>query len=77
MKEGSFSSEKKTRPVESETSGQSDQQEPSLAQALGQMTRILQVLDQNNPKSTARLDAVLGSIMVSNENIFRIRQLLI
>nr|CAD1836392.1 unnamed protein product [Ananas comosus var. bracteatus] len=47
-------------PVEGETSGQSDQQEPSLAQALEQMTRVLQVLDQNSHKSTARLDAVLA-----------------
>nr|CAD1840704.1 unnamed protein product [Ananas comosus var. bracteatus] len=44
--------------VKVETSGQSDQQEPSLAQALGQMMRVLQVLDQNSHKSTARLDAV-------------------
>nr|CAD1830231.1 unnamed protein product [Ananas comosus var. bracteatus] len=63
-------------PAESETSGQSDQQEPSLAQALGQMTRVLQILDQNSHRSTARLDAVLAAIMASNENIARIGQLL-
>nr|CAD1829303.1 unnamed protein product [Ananas comosus var. bracteatus] len=34
-------------PLEDETSGQSAQQEPSLTQALGQMTQVLQVLDQN------------------------------
>nr|CAD1837586.1 unnamed protein product [Ananas comosus var. bracteatus] len=40
-------------PAEGETSGQSGQQEPSLSQALGQMTRVLQVLDQNSHTSTA------------------------
>nr|CAD1827284.1 unnamed protein product [Ananas comosus var. bracteatus] len=62
--------------VEGETSGQSEQQEPSLAQALGQMMRVLQVLDQNSHRSTARLDAVLAAITASNENIPRIGQLL-
>nr|CAD1837173.1 unnamed protein product [Ananas comosus var. bracteatus] len=63
-------------PAEGETSGQSGQQEPSLAQALGQMTRVLQVLDQNSHASTARLDAVLAAITASNENIARMGQLL-
>nr|CAD1825857.1 unnamed protein product [Ananas comosus var. bracteatus] len=63
-------------PAEGETSGQSGQQEPSMAQALGQMTRVLQVLDQNSHASTVRLDAVLAAITASNENIARIGQLL-
>nr|CAD1820296.1 unnamed protein product [Ananas comosus var. bracteatus] len=62
--------------VEGKTSGQSDQQAPSLAQALGQMTRVLQVLDQNSHRSTARLDVVLAAITASNENIARNKQLL-
>nr|CAD1832645.1 unnamed protein product [Ananas comosus var. bracteatus] len=63
-------------PVKGEANGQSDQQEPSLAQVLGQMTRVIQVLDQNSHRSTARLDAVLAAITASNENIVRIGQLL-
>lgn len=62
--------------AKNEISDQSDKQEPSLALALGQMTRILQVLDQNSHQSTTRLDAVLAAITASNENIAQIGQLL-
>nr|CAD1820362.1 unnamed protein product [Ananas comosus var. bracteatus] len=65
-----------TLPAEGEASGPSDQQEPSLAQALGQITWVLQVLDQNSHRSTARLDAVLAAITTFNENIARIGHLL-
>nr|CAD1822939.1 unnamed protein product [Ananas comosus var. bracteatus] len=63
-------------PVEGETSGQSAHKEPSLTQALGQISRVLQTLDQNIHQSTARLDAVLAAITAYNKNIARIEQLL-
>lgn len=63
-------------PVGDETSGHSAHQEPNLTQALRQMTRVQQILDQNSHQSTAQLDVVLAAIMATNKNIARIRQLL-
>nr|CAD1835754.1 unnamed protein product [Ananas comosus var. bracteatus] len=62
-------------PTEGETSGQSGQQEPSLAQALGQMTRVLQVLDQNSYTSAARLDR-LSSFSRGTKSIYEFLQLI-
>nr|CAD1834479.1 unnamed protein product [Ananas comosus var. bracteatus] len=64
-------------PVGNEISEQSAHQEPNLIQELEQITRVLQVLDQNNHRSTAPLDAVLAAITAFDEIIARNGQLLI
>lgn len=53
-----------------ENIGHSVHQESSLTQAFGQMTRILQMVDQNSHQ------IVLAAITTSNENTARIGQLL-
>ncbi len=52
-----------TLPKIPETGGRSAQQEPTLVEALGHMTRALNTLERNCQMNYTRLDAVLATIV--------------